>query len=62
MDEAELLDPAILKGLFDQGLMGIETPAEYDGSATSFTAAIVVVEGKVYLPPSMKQKIHGRLC
>lgn len=45
MDEQELLDPLVLKGLFDQGLMAIETPVEYGGSGCSFTSAIVVVEG-----------------
>ncbi|KAJ3113923.1 hypothetical protein HDU96_002765 [Phlyctochytrium bullatum] len=45
MDEKELLDKSVLQGLFDQGLMGIETDTEYNGAGTSFTAAIVVVEG-----------------
>lgn len=45
MDEAELLDKTVLKGLFDQGLMAIETPTEYGGAGCSFTSAIVVVEG-----------------
>jgi alkylation response protein AidB-like acyl-CoA dehydrogenase len=49
MDENELLDPSILKALFDQGLMGIETPVEYGGSECSFTSAIVVVEGLLFL-------------
>ncbi|KAJ1649221.1 hypothetical protein IWQ61_009621, partial [Dispira simplex] len=31
MDEAEQVDPAVLQGLFDQGLMGVETPVEFEG-------------------------------
>ncbi|KAJ3098684.1 hypothetical protein HDU97_003801 [Phlyctochytrium planicorne] len=53
MDEKELLDKAVLKGLFDQGLMGIETDPEYNGAGTSFTAAIVVVEELAKIDPSV---------
>ena len=53
MDEKELLDPAILKGLFDQGLMGIETDAKYEGSESSFTSAIVVVEELAKVDPAV---------
>ncbi|TPX31134.1 hypothetical protein SmJEL517_g05443 [Synchytrium microbalum] len=53
MDEKEKLDPIVLKGLFDNGLMGIETEAEYSGSNTSFTAAIVVVEELAKIDPSI---------
>jgi alkylation response protein AidB-like acyl-CoA dehydrogenase len=37
----------VIKGLFDQGLMGIETSAEHGGSEMSFMAAIIAVEGKL---------------
>lgn len=37
----------MIKGLFDQGLMGIETSAEHGGSEMSFMAAIIAVEGKL---------------
>ncbi|KAJ3056247.1 hypothetical protein HK097_007607 [Rhizophlyctis rosea] len=53
MDEAELLDKDILKGLFEQGLMGIETPGDYGGADTSFTAAIIVVEELAKIDPSV---------
>ena len=45
MDEAEKMDPEIIKGLFEQGLMGIETSEEHGGAGGSFTAAIIVIEG-----------------
>jgi short/branched chain acyl-CoA dehydrogenase len=53
MDEKELLDPSILKGLFDQGLMGIETEAKYEGAESSFTAAILVVEELAKVDPAV---------
>lgn len=46
MDEAELMDPEVIKGLFEQGLMGIETSEEFGGAGCSFTAAIIVIEGE----------------
>jgi short-chain 2-methylacyl-CoA dehydrogenase len=45
MDETELMDKGIIKDLFDQGLMGIETSADHNGADCSFTAAIIVIEG-----------------
>ncbi|KAJ3332988.1 hypothetical protein HDU76_012331 [Blyttiomyces sp. JEL0837] len=53
MDENELLDKSVLKGLFDTGLMGIETDPDYNGAGTSFTAAIVVVEELAKIDPSI---------
>ncbi|KAJ9120901.1 hypothetical protein QFC22_002836 [Naganishia vaughanmartiniae] len=53
MDEAEQMDPDIIKALFDQGLMGIETSAEHDGSEMSFMAAIIVVEELAKVDPSI---------
>ncbi|RKO84255.1 acyl-CoA dehydrogenase/oxidase [Blyttiomyces helicus] len=53
MDEKELLDKTILKGLFDQGLMGIETPSEYNGAESSFMSAILTVEELAKVDPSL---------
>jgi len=53
MDEKEQLDSAVLKGLFEQGLMGIETEAEYNGANSSFTAAILTVEELAKIDPSV---------
>src|SRR5436189_2674815 len=44
MDEQQHLDPALLKQCFELGLMGIETPDEYDGAGASFFTAILAVE------------------
>jgi len=53
MDEAEAMDPELLKELFEQGLMGIETPAEYGGAESSFTSALIVVEELAKVDPSV---------
>ncbi|RUS30744.1 acyl-CoA dehydrogenase/oxidase [Jimgerdemannia flammicorona] len=45
MDETETLDKDVLKGLFDQGLMSIETEADYGGANMSFMSAILTIEG-----------------
>ena len=32
MDEKEQMDPAVIAGLFEMGLMGIEVPTEHGGA------------------------------
>jgi alkylation response protein AidB-like acyl-CoA dehydrogenase len=44
MDEQSQLDPGLMKQCFDLGLMGIETPEEYDGAGGTFFQAILAVE------------------
>lgn len=44
MDESASMDPAIVRGLFELGVMGVEIPEEYGGAGSSFTSAILVVE------------------
>lgn len=53
MDEKEVMDPEIIKGLFENGLMGIETSADHDGSECSFTSAIIAVEELAKVDPSV---------
>ncbi|KAJ1720924.1 hypothetical protein LPJ53_004502 [Coemansia erecta] len=53
MDEEELMDPSVIRGLFDAGLMGVETPAELGGAEASFTSAIVVIEELAKIDPSV---------
>jgi short/branched chain acyl-CoA dehydrogenase len=36
MDEKSKMDPQVLKGLFEQGLMGIEIPEELGGGGLIF--------------------------
>ncbi|KAH7921714.1 acyl-CoA dehydrogenase NM domain-like protein [Leucogyrophana mollusca] len=53
MDEQEQMDPQIIKGLFDQGLMGIETSADHGGAESSFTSAIIAIEELAKVDPSV---------
>ncbi|KAK8858767.1 hypothetical protein IAR55_002996 [Kwoniella newhampshirensis] len=53
MDEKEQMDPEIVKGLFDNGLMGIETQADFGGSECSFTSAIIAIEELARVDPSV---------
>lgn len=53
MDENEKMDPTVIKGLFDLGLMGIESPIEYGGAGASFTSAILVVEELARVDPAV---------
>ncbi|KAF8517865.1 acyl-CoA dehydrogenase/oxidase [Gautieria morchelliformis] len=53
MDENEAMAPEIIKGLFDQGLMGVETSADLGGAESSFTAAVIVIEELAKVDPSV---------
>ncbi|ORX62739.1 acyl-CoA dehydrogenase NM domain-like protein [Hesseltinella vesiculosa] len=53
MDEKEVMDKAVIDGLFEQGLMGIETEDEYDGANCSFTSAIITIEELAKVDPSV---------
>ncbi len=44
MDEDQQLDAAVLRRLFELGLMGIEIPEEFGGSAGSFFDSVLAVE------------------
>ena len=44
MDEAQHLDPGILRQLFELGLMAIEAPLELGGAGSSFFSAVLAVE------------------
>merc|ERR1719183_1121523 len=53
MDEAAAMDPAIIKALFEQGLMGIEVPVDLDGSGMGFTHACIAVEEVAKVDPAV---------
>nr|CAG8440562.1 12071_t:CDS:10 [Entrophospora candida] len=42
MDEKDTIDPSVFSGLFEQGLMGIETESRYGGAECSLLAAVLV--------------------
>src|ERR671919_2431034 len=53
MDEHAKMAPEVLRQLFDLGLMGIETPEEYEGTGASFFMAIIGVEELSRVDPSV---------
>ncbi len=53
MDTKEEFDPEILKGCFEQGIMGIEAPEEFGGVGLGFTAACIAVEEIARVDPSL---------
>ncbi|KAG1798787.1 mitochondrial acyl-CoA dehydrogenase [Suillus variegatus] len=53
MDEKESMDPTIIQGLFEQGLMGIETSVEHGGAKASFVSAIIAIEELAKIDPSV---------
>src|ERR671916_727198 len=53
MDEHAKMDPVVIKQLFELGLMGIETPEEYEGAGASFFTAIIGVEELSRVDPSV---------
>jgi alkylation response protein AidB-like acyl-CoA dehydrogenase len=53
MDEAEKLDPQVLAGLFEMGLMGIEVPTDYGGAGGSFMMSILAIEALAKVDPSV---------
>jgi len=53
MDAKAVMDTAIIKGLFDLGVMGIEAPTELGGAGSSFFSAILAVEAFAEVDPSV---------
>ncbi|KAH7912437.1 acyl-CoA dehydrogenase/oxidase [Hygrophoropsis aurantiaca] len=63
MDEKEKMDPAVIQGLFDQGLMGVEVSPDHGGAGMSFTSAIIAIEelAKVDASVSVMCDVHNTL-
>ncbi|KAH9499258.1 hypothetical protein Btru_003541 [Bulinus truncatus] len=53
MDETSRIKPEVIKCLFENGLMGIEIPAEYNGSNSSFFVSTLVIEELAKVDPSV---------
>jgi len=53
MDEAQQMDSALIRQLFELGLMGIEVPEEYGGAGGTFFEAILAVESLSAVDPSV---------
>jgi alkylation response protein AidB-like acyl-CoA dehydrogenase len=53
MDEAQKMDPALVKKLFDLGIMGIEVPEAFGGAGSTFFNAVIVIEALSKVDPSV---------
>jgi alkylation response protein AidB-like acyl-CoA dehydrogenase len=53
MDRLGALDPSLVPGLFELGVMGVEVPDEYGGAGSSFMNAILAVEALAVVDPSV---------
>ncbi len=53
MDEAQKLDPDILRQMFELGLMAIEAPMELGGAGASFFSAVLAVEEIARVDPAV---------
>ncbi len=53
MDEEARMDPALVKDLFELGVMGIEIPEKWGGAGSSFFTAVLVVEELSRIDPSV---------
>jgi alkylation response protein AidB-like acyl-CoA dehydrogenase len=53
MERAQQIDPAVLRGAFDLGLMAIDIPAALGGSEAGFMAAIIAIEELAVVDPAV---------
>ena len=53
MDEAQKIEPKLLRKLFDLGLMGIQVPEQYGGAAGTLFEAVLAVEEISAVDPSV---------
>ncbi|MGB6191092.1 MAG: acyl-CoA dehydrogenase [Terracidiphilus sp.] len=53
MDEQQQIDLALVKSLFELGLMGIEIPEEHGGAAGSFFDAVLAIEAISTVDPAI---------
>uniref|UniRef100_A0AAY4A4M6 Short/branched chain specific acyl-CoA dehydrogenase, mitochondrial n=1 Tax=Denticeps clupeoides TaxID=299321 RepID=A0AAY4A4M6_9TELE len=53
MDENSKMDDEVIRGLFEQGLMGIEIDPAYGGTGSSFFSSILVIEELAKVDPSV---------
>ncbi len=59
MDEAEVMDPEVIKALFENGLMGIEVEPEFGGAGASFVSSLIAVEEISRVDPTVSIIVVG---
>jgi alkylation response protein AidB-like acyl-CoA dehydrogenase len=53
MDRSQRMDPSVIRGAFELGVMGIETPADLGGSGAGFSKTIIAVEELAVVDPAV---------
>uniref|UniRef100_UPI00358DFFB6 short/branched chain specific acyl-CoA dehydrogenase, mitochondrial isoform X1 n=2 Tax=Myxine glutinosa TaxID=7769 RepID=UPI00358DFFB6 len=53
MDRKSEMHPSVIKGLFENGLMGVEIPEAYGGADSSFFCSVLVVEELAKVDPAV---------
>ncbi len=64
MDDAQQMEPQLIRQMFDLGLMGIEIPEQYGGAGGTFFEAILAVEEISAVDPAVGVlvDVHNTLC
>lgn len=64
MDDAQHMEPRLIRQMFDLGLMGIEIPEQYGGAGGTFFEAILAVEEISAVDPAVGVlvDVHNTLC
>lgn len=58
MDERSELDPTVLEGLFEEGLMGVAVPRELGGVGGSLIDVVLVIEELAKVDPGVAVWVH----
>lgn len=53
MDRTSVMDPEVIAGLFENGLMSIEIPQEYGGVGANFTTSCLCIEELAKIDPAV---------
>jgi alkylation response protein AidB-like acyl-CoA dehydrogenase len=53
MDRAQVMDPGLIRELFELGLMAIEIPDEHGGAGADFFSSVIAVEELSRVDPSI---------
>ena len=53
MDAQQRMDPALVKKVFDLGIMGIEVPEAFGGAGSTFFNSVIVIEALSRVDPSV---------
>ncbi|CAO3683753.1 unnamed protein product [Umbelopsis vinacea] len=62
MEEKEEMPRELVNNLFEHGLMGIETAADFGGSEMTFCAALIAIEELAKVDPSISAMVDIHLC